>query len=222
VAARRSGGAVAALLALGAAWGQSPPLAPLRFSHRLHLEGARAACADCHAAASASVKAADRNLPSSASCLRCHDGRRAARVDAGPLDRVILAARQIRFNHKLHLSLGNVAPVLAAAIDQGKHFEPSASLRFQLETKDACLACHRGLHHTEAATPANLPRMADCVVCHDRIDPPFSCRKCHVEESRLKPATHTTDYLGRHSHLRLDKPSCRVCHGVGFRCMGCH
>jgi hypothetical protein len=41
---------------------------------------------------------------------------------------------------------------------------------------------------------------------------------------KLKPAFHTPDYIDTHSSgkLKLDKPSCVICHGVNFTCLGCH
>jgi len=133
--------------------------------------------------------------------------------------------RVVRFNHRLHVAMGNLAPVIAAALDAGKYLGPTAGLRPQLETKVACQACHRGLERSEVVTRAQFPHMADCLVCHSRVDPPFSCEKCHLEPAvKLQPATHTPDYVDVHSSrkTKLDKPSCVICHGVDFRCMGCH
>jgi len=121
--------------------------------------------------------------------------------------------------------MGNFAPLIAAALDSRKYLGPAAGLRSQLDTKVACEACHRGLHQTDAATRANFPHMADCLVCHSRIDPPFSCETCHLAPAaRLQPASHTPNYVDVHSSkkTKLDKPSCVICHGVEFRCMGCH
>jgi len=178
---------------------------------------------DCHAAAAASSQASDRNLPTEKNCLRCHDGRRAGRVETAPLPRLATARREVRFNHKLHLGFGNIAPLLAAAIDGGKYLSESAHIRKHLDTKEACAACHRGLPQTDYSSRANLPQMADCLVCHSQIQPPFSCEKCHTAPAAsLKPATHAPEYLDAHSAMKLDKPSCRVCHGVQFTCMGCH
>ena len=67
--------------------------------------------------------------------------------------------------------------------------------------------------------------MADCLVCHNKIDNPFSCEKCHTAPAvQLKPPSHTADYVDTHSSgkLQLDKPSCVICHGKEFTCLGCH
>lgn len=178
---------------------------------------------DCHTAAAASTAAADRNLPAEKICLRCHDGKRAGAIDAKGVSRLATARREIRFNHRLHLSFGNVAPLLAAAIDRKSYLAAAAGIRPLLDTKDACAACHRGLHQTDSASRANLPQMADCLVCHSQIEPPFSCEKCHTAAaSSLKPASHTPEYLDLHNRIKLNKKTCTICHGVNFRCMGCH
>ena len=66
--------------------------------------------------------------------------------------------------------------------------------------------------------------MADCLVCHTQIDPPFTCGKCHTAEAVLRPASHTPRFADVHSNRREvpDKSGCKVCHGVKFTCMGCH
>jgi hypothetical protein len=132
--------------------------------------------------------------------------------------------RTLRFSHQQHHALGNVAPALAAAIDGGTHLAAASVVRQHLDTEDSCAACHRGLRENDGASAAGMPHMADCLVCHPGIEPPFSCDLCHTREARLKPASHTNDYMDAHSrrNANLDKASCRVCHGSAFRCMGCH
>ena len=119
--------------------------------------------------------------------------------------------------------MGNVAPILAAAIDKKRYLgTDAAAVRPQLNTQNACQACHRRF---DQPSISHLPRMPDCLVCHSKIENPFSCEKCHtVRPAQLKPASHTPDYVDTHSsaRLKLDKPSCVPCHGVDFRCLGCH
>ncbi len=132
------------------------------------------------------------------------------------------------FSHKKHLALGNVAPVIARAIEKGTYLSPPGNLRALLNTKNPCEACHRGLAQSENVTRANMPKMADCLVCHDQVEPPFSCVFCHPKDARLKPATHTADFVDSHPKMLaarkagVVKESCAVCHGRQFRCLGCH
>lgn len=238
------GSALAAMLAAGAALGfgqirRPVPAKPgstirnpqsLKFSHRFHLLKAGAKCPDCHTAAAASTAATDSLLPREKTCLVCHDGRKARKDCTVCHDDPKLArgfppaARHFRFSHQQHLAFGDLGPILADAIRKKQYLSQPPPLLANLATKNACAACHRGLERTDFATAANLPQMADCVVCHTRIDPPFSCEFCHTREAKLKPASHTADYLDLHSskQIKLDKPSCTICHGVNFRCLGCH
>ncbi len=69
-----------------------------------------------------------------------------------------------------------------------------------------------------------MPRMADCLVCHNQIDPPFSCAQCHDPKwTGLQPANHhDTDFHDKHSTKAIVKQGCSLCHGRTFTCMGCH
>ena len=199
------------LLAWGTAWGM-PYAAP--FSHKLHLS-LELECATCHVAAAGSTKASDNLLPAKTVCLQCHED---AQIPAPPVTRVA------SFSHAQHLKMGNLAPILAAAIDQKTYLQPPGDIRRHLNTQDACQACHRGLPESDQVTPAAMPQMADCLVCHTEIDNPFSCEKCHAKDAPLKPASHLPSFLSDHTSgkLNLDKASCVVCHGRNFRCLGCH
>jgi hypothetical protein len=120
--------------------------------------------------------------------------------------------------------MGNLAPLLAVAIDHGNYLQPVGNIRAHLNTKNACEACHRGLEESTQISRANMPQMADCLVCHSQIEPPFSCEQCHAHPEQLKPASHVEHFTNLHSSgkLQLDKTTCAVCHGRTFTCMGCH
>jgi hypothetical protein len=185
------------------------------FSHRTHL-ALKLKCAGCHPAAPASTRVEDNLLPQREVCLKCHQ---AAAIGAPP------STHLARFNHQLHLKLGNIAALIAAAIDHKTYLAPaSEALRAELNTKNPCVACHRGLDVAGQPERAALRRMADCLVCHTTIDPPDSCEFCHLKGAALKPANHTPDFLDSHTtgKLGLDKTTCAVCHGRRFRCLGCH
>jgi hypothetical protein len=129
------------------------------------------------------------------------------------------------FSHAKHLKLGNVAPVIAGAIDKGTYLgRNGAKIRSLLNSSNPCVACHRGLDESEAVSQANMPQMADCLVCHNQIDLPDSCAFCHPKGAQLKPASHVPGFLDTHSNKNsgLDLQSCAVCHGRKFTCLGCH
>ena len=65
---------------------------------------------------------------------------------------------------------------------------------------------------------------ADCLVCHNQVDPPDSCEFCHPRGAQLKPANHVPGFLDSHTNKNsgLDLQTCAVCHGRKFTCLGCH
>lgn len=184
------------------------------FSHKLHLK-LKLECTGCHAQAASSSSASDNLLPKKEVCMGCHK-----EVTIPPPPRTPIA----HFSHVQHLRLGNIAPLLARAIDAKTFLSPPGDERAHLHGTNPCTACHRGLDESDAVTKAAMPRMADCLVCHNQIDPPDSCELCHARDMQLKPADHTPDFLDRHNRKStvLDKPSCAVCHGRKFTCLGCH
>jgi predicted CXXCH cytochrome family protein len=200
------------LLAALAIWGADANAAP--FSHKVHLQ-LKLECAGCHTAAAASTKTEDNLLPDQKVCLGCHPS---AEIGRPPSTRVA------HFSHQQHLKMGNIAPVIAAAIDKNNYLQPPGDIRQHLDTATACEACHRGLRESDQVSAANMPRMADCIVCHNQIDNPFSCEKCHANSDNLKPPSHVEGFITAHSSgkLNLDKASCTICHGRTFRCLGCH
>jgi hypothetical protein len=199
------------LFGWGAAWGAAP------FSHRIHLE-MKLACGECHTTAAASTKADDNLLPQRGVCLNCHTPDEVPAIPAPP------ATLVVHFSHALHLRMGNVQPLLAKAIDVKNYLQPPGDIRRRLNTPNPCEACHRGLEESSQVTRAALPQMADCLVCHARIENPFSCEICHAKDAQLKPPSHVPHFLDLHStgKLNLDKSTCAVCHGREFTCMGCH
>jgi hypothetical protein len=162
------------------------------------------------------VSPGDNLLPNHAVCRECHQQPPAIKA---PVKTIVT-----RFSHAQHTKLGNVAPVIAAAIDSKEYLSlPAAEIRRQLDTKNACAACHHGIESSEAVSKVNLPQMADCLVCHSKVDPPFSCEQCHAPGPHLRPASHHTQgFADAHSSPKMEKVGCAVCHGRKFMCLGCH
>lgn len=194
------------------------------FPHQPHLARGLE-CQSCHPAAQQSSEAADHLLPDRQLCVVCHNGQTAREIDTAPLAAREPATRSYRFDHRFHLGLGNVAPLIAAAIDGGNYFGKPGDARQFLDTDNPCAACHRGLGESLAVdSKLHLPRMGDCIVCHTEIDNPFTCPDCHHADAELLPVDHTREFIELHStgKIVLDKPSCLPCHGRNFPCMGCH
>jgi hypothetical protein len=186
------------------------------FSHKVHLR-LKLPCTTCHAAAAASTRVEDNLLPRPAVCAGCHPDGRGRNIRQQP-SRPEVA----KFSHAWHLKLGNIAPVLAKAMDSGEYLSSPGDARRFLGGASQCAACHRGLEEADAVTEAHFPRMADCLVCHNKIELPFSCVTCHGEKAKLRPADHTADFEDRHSSPKMPKVTCAVCHGRTFTCRGCH
>lgn len=195
---------------------------PAKFSHRIHL-AQKIDCRTCHAGAATSKAVTDNLLPSAQICATCHTGER--RLAAAPAIKRPRSVQVNAFNHALHVKLGNIGPLILKAVESKTYLSDPAGLKEHLgSNQNACAACHRGLGQSDAVTAAAFPQMADCLVCHTTIDPPFSCTKCHAQTASLKPATHTPDWLDRHSNGKTitERTSCAVCHGRRFTCLGCH
>jgi hypothetical protein len=196
------------LTILGAAASAAP------FSHQFHLK-LKPDCASCHTAAAISASPRDNLLPAQAACRPCHSSRE---IPEPP------ATRVAQFSHQQHLKSGNIAPLIAAAIDRNTYLQPPGDTRRHLNGTNPCAACHRGMEENTQVSAANMPRMADCLVCHNQIDNPFSCEKCHSKTDNLKPSSHVEGFMSAHSSgtLNLNKTTCTVCHGREFHCLGCH
>ncbi len=194
--------------------------APKRpFSHKYHLTQV-AACENCHTEAASSTKAGDNLIPDKSACATCHD-----EIEIGEPRKLGVQ----KFNHAKHVQMGSVAPMIAAAIKSktylGQH-PPAAEVL--AAAKDACTGCHYGIPESESVNPAkagegHFPHMADCLTCHNKINPPESCRQCHEETTKnFRPTSHAADFADKHSDKSLDKSTCATCHGKKFTCKGCH
>ena len=195
-------------LALAAAAQRRP------FSHKYHLTQV-AACEQCHQGVTESTKATDNVLPHESACATCHDEVKIAE----PRPRKVSF-----FNHQLHLKLGNPAPLISSAIDKGLYLSPPGNRKQLLSSNNACSSCHQGIEQSETPNGKNHPAMADCLVCHNKIDPPDSCAKCHAKGFDLTPENHGPRWIDEHSKAsaNIDKTGCAVCHGKKFTCRGCH
>lgn len=194
--------------------------APKRpFSHKYHLTQV-ASCENCHTTATTSTKAEDNNLPDKSACATCHD------------EVEISEPRPIgvqKFNHAKHVAMGSVSPVIAAAIKNGSYVGSHPPSATELAAaKDACTGCHRGIAESENVphdkiVKAHYPQMSDCLVCHNKINPPESCEKCHVAKvPNFRPTSHTAEFGDKHSSKEMAKTECASCHGRKFTCKGCH
>ena len=75
----------------------------------------------------------------------------------------------VKFSHAFHAKLGDISPLLKAAREKGTHLRPEGPA-----PGSGCQACHAGLAESDQKR-RGLALMADCLVCHSKIEVPFSC-----------------------------------------------
>lgn len=214
---------------------------PLDFDHRIHGE---VACAECHAGAAESRRAADSLLPDEAACARCHAVAAAPDADATavcgrchptyrppgepPRFSSTAATRDAR-------SVRNPPPGVA---------RPSPYVRFDHAAHATagidCVVCHaRATAQDRSPAGASLPLMGDCLGCHDGRRADDSCRTCHLTDAAgrvrwrlptglLVPTgrsfgdRHDEAFVREHGPAAArDRRHCASCH-ADDGCQACH
>jgi hypothetical protein len=188
------------------------------FSHKYHLTQV-STCEGCHTDAETSTKADENILPFHVTaCSRCHD------------ETHIKEPRKThvtRFSHAQHVKV-NPGTIIAAAIKSGTWLGKAAEKPDEINTSNACVACHHGIEKSDGVKEADgythYPRMADCLTCHNKINPPESCKQCHdAAAMTLRPTSHTAEFSDAHAVKgKIPKTECASCHGKTFTCKGCH
>ena len=122
-------------------------------------------------------------------------------------------------------------PVARPTQYTGIVFSHAAHFKVREAWKIGCTTCH--------ATDGSLPKMIDCVACHDqsRRMPAraqmSNCRTCHADERSgplpadhnrsVKPAFHTEAFRRNHAaEASGASAKCFACHQGGSRCIQCH
>jgi hypothetical protein len=191
--------------------------APKRpFSHKYHLTQV-ASCQPCHTDAEKSTQAEDNLLPMDSNCVTCHDEVHIKQPRA---------TRIARFSHAQHVKV-NPGPLIAAAMKSGTWLGPPVQRPAEVNVNNVCLACHHDIDKSENIIDADglkhYPRMADCLVCHTKINPPESCKQCHAAATQFRPADHTAAFVDAHAEKgKIDKSTCAPCHGRSVTCKECH
>lgn len=87
--------------------------------------------------------------------------------------------------------------------------------------KMRCIDCHKYLVHEQSPEGRHLPRMIDCMKCHNGDRAKDTCTACHTEKA--PPASHRSpDWRYRHSS-RAKSPECKSCHAwIKDWCADCH
>lgn len=86
-----------------------------------------------------------------------------------------------------------------------------------------CVKCHNYLVHKASPEGKHVPRMADCLRCHDGKTAKSQCSACHTDKN--EPLTHrAADWLVVHpSRADAKGADCNRCHKWTARwCSNCH
>jgi predicted CXXCH cytochrome family protein len=187
--------------------------------------GNHAICAGCHSKAGMKPLLSEKST--TADCRGCHSPEEIENPGAATIHRELAAYvasgkyDQIKFSHARHFK-----------DRQGYHLD--------------CTTCHYGITSSTSLSDLTLPKMADCVNCHDLAKTIASeyrlanCQTCHLDvksgpvpdfhSSIVKPASHTEGFRLHHGE-DASKPGapCFVCHlnvapsAVGQQeCVDCH
>jgi hypothetical protein len=135
---------------------------PLRFNHKKHVKELGMACTTCHDAAKTSRKAADSLLPPATRCDGCH-GTNHRNLSAVSSDE----SRPLGQCGFCHVGYDAQRPKLIARV-----LMPKPNLRFDHQRhvvgeRMSCARCHGKVEELELASRDQLPRMKECVTCHE-------------------------------------------------------
>jgi len=120
-------------------------------------------------------------------CVRCHPGvpKSTGPHAAGEATFSSDACLDCHGKAILNLRPGPKPPIA--------HFSHALHLSLDGQT---CATCHHGMLESEKVTDALFPKMAECLGCHNQVNPPESCYRCHAKDDpRLqsqKPAAGTS------------------------------
>jgi hypothetical protein len=226
------------------------------FSHKGHVDrkaridaktGFRADCTFCHKFDKEGVFA---TFPAHEECATCHakpgmkpqlnaelsaDGCRGCHTPEEIENPGFTEARRFAGNHQT--ATGKYVDIRFSHLP---HFK--AKNRFDLN----CTTCHYSIPNSASITELSLPKMLDCVQCHDsarQVKAEFqmgNCKTCHVDPvtqtlpashtRSVKPDFHTEGFRRDHAAESVaEDAKCTVCHlnvtpsvDAKVQCNNCH
>lgn len=135
---------------------------PLRFNHKKHVKELGIGCLTCHDAAKTSKNSADSLLPPGSRCDSCHgtDHRNLTAVTSDE-------PRPLGQCGFCHVGYDPKQPNVVARV-----LVPKPNLRFDHEKhvvgeRMPCGRCHGKVEELELASRDQLPRMKECITCHE-------------------------------------------------------
>lgn len=184
---------------------QSQPEFELKFSHKQHVEENELECATCHMNVEKSEIGNDNLMPNMEVCANCHDVENSDNCGTchSNLDEPQAVPRVEKYSQKF---------------SHVKH----------LQTDRECSNCHAEVTKKEVASPYILPKMVDCINCHETKIVSNVCESCHMAEDNLKPSSHKPNFIHAHSDLARNDMAeisndmtCKTCHQPSY-CQNCH
>jgi len=175
------------------------------FPHHEHTAKAGITCLRCHAGILGATDTGPLHLPTTATCVGCHQK---------PHD-----TRECNGCH----GLSYVREEAQMDLDHLKFKHSTHSKRL----KDNCAYCHRGV---ETNSDHVRPTMALCLSCHEHQEDftaARTCDRCHknLRGEEVRPESHVAhdgDWLREHGNRAYSAPDlCSTCHADKF-CGGCH
>jgi hypothetical protein len=210
---------------------QTHSRADCSFCHKLDTQGFYAAipghpeCASCHSKPGMKPNLSDSSV--TADCRGCHVPELTENPAMAKLKPVTVPAvvanryQNIKFNHAVHFKV-----------------------RDQLQV--SCNSCHEGINTSDSLSTMALPKMVDCVECHETSKSlpvqyqMTNCHLCHVDpQSGPVPISHTryikpefhNESFRQHHTIEASAPGakCFVCHtnvspqaAATQQCISCH
>jgi len=201
-----------------------PQSIPILFSHQRHL-ALGVGCVLCHSAIEDSVVPMGAPFPNHDQCGLCHlmnlpdvsklypkatcDACHENYIAGEEPARIMASPANLSFAHKTHIEAG-------------------------IE----CTTCHVNMEQVTIANTQQLPRMKECVSCHDKRRISTACITCHpafnerlltdqvpagfMPSGAQMPDDHSLEWLNSHGvAARMDPQRCMACHGQN-RCLDCH
>ena len=224
------------------------------FSHAKHVDPmarldpvthSRADCSFCHQLDS---KGAYASFPAHPQCAACH-----SKPGMKPLlspDSVTADCRGCHapeaIENAAYVPHSALAPQVVSGTWANIKFSHVAHFKLRDQYKLNCTTCHSDLVTSTTLASLNLPKMIDCVGCHETskaLPAEFrmsNCHTCHVDnQSGAIPASHTryikpafhTESFRKHHTVEASAPGakCFVCHtnvapeaAATAQCTSCH
>jgi hypothetical protein len=225
------------------------------FSHAKHVDpqarvdaktGFRADCTFCH---KFEPKGEFATFPGHVECATCHN-------ETGPQPHLTTASttQDCRGCHSPeevdNPTFTKDRRMIAAHVVSGKYVDLKYNHAAHFKVKDEynlkCTTCHYGVPTSNSLSDLTLPKMIDCVQCHDTsktIRAEFrmsNCSTCHIDQEtgaapvshvrNVKPDFHTESFRQHHEdEATAPGAKCFVCHqnvtataNASNQCIACH